>query len=189
MNKLMKTVVASALGLSLIVSVVGVSLAADPAPTAIPKITQGQRGPMNGRGIGMGAGPGYQGNSGRVGDLLGITAEEIHAERAAGKSLAQIAQDKGIDEATLVATILDARKAALDARVAAGTLTQEQADAAYAQMQTRVKESVNRTAVGSNPSGTPLGLGWGRASRGASAQQGLGMGQGDPNRFGGQFNR
>jgi hypothetical protein len=54
--------------------------------------------------------------------LLGLTSQEIQAERLAGKSLVQIAATKGINEDTLVNAILAAQREALQARVTAGTL-------------------------------------------------------------------
>jgi hypothetical protein len=113
-----------------------------------------------------------------------MTADQIRAERLAGKSLAQIAAAKGVSEDRLVESMLAARKKLLDDRVAAGTVTQAQADAAYAQMQSRIAASVQRTAVGPNRPADDqcLGLGWGRASQnGARAgfgQSGQGTGPG-----------
>ncbi|MCL5961517.1 MAG: YckD family protein [Chloroflexi bacterium] len=187
MNRVVKVVAASAVGLSMLVGSVGAALAADPTP--VPQAQQWQRGQMAGRGAGNGGGPGFQAISGPVAELLGMSAADIHAERVAGKSLAEIAQAKGVSDAQLVDTILAARKSALDARVRAGTLTQEQADTAYQQMQTRVKESVNRTTVGPNPAATGLGLGWGRGAGAGYGQSGQGTGPGLFHRYGRGMNR
>lgn len=185
MNRVVKAVVGGALGLSMLVGVAGAAFAAD--PPAAPQGQQWQRGAGAGRGLGAG----YQAISGPIAELLGMTAADIHAERVAGKSLAQIAQAKGVSEDQLVEAMLAARKSALDARVKAGTLTQEQADAAYQQMQTRIKESVNRTAVGPNrpEDGLGLGLGWGRGFKAGPGQAGQGTGPGLAHRYGGRINR
>lgn len=110
-----------------------------------------------GPGTGMGAGapgmmrrgaPAWAGQPEEVATLLGMTAEQIQAERLAGKSLAQIAADKGISENALISTILDAKKADLAALVADGKLTQAQADLMIEHMQAQVKTMVERTGVG-----------------------------------------
>lgn len=92
---------------------------------------QGQRGP---------GGPGMMGGGGQVASILGITQEELRAEFQAGKSLAQIAQEKGISRDTLKQKLLDARKAELDAAVQAGRLTAERRD----QMMQRMTANIDR---------------------------------------------
>ena len=99
--------------------------------------------------MGRGA-PEWAGFEEAVATKLGMSQAQIQAERLAGKSLAQIAAAKGVNEETLKATILAAKKADLDAAVAAGTLTQTQAGAIYAHMQTQVPAMINRTTVGPN---------------------------------------
>ena len=106
---------------------------------------------------GMGAGmageqgrgaPAWAGQPDAVADLLGMKAEDIQAARQAGKSLAQIADDKDISEDKLISTILGAKKAILDKLVADGKLTQAQMNLMVEQMQTQVKTMVERTTVG-----------------------------------------
>ncbi|MDI6692542.1 MAG: hypothetical protein QMD76_04440 [Anaerosomatales bacterium] len=103
-------------------------------------------------------------------DLTGLSTTDIQAKRAAGESIADIAKSEGVDPDDVVAKALEARKALLDQKVADGTITQEQADAAYAQMQERLTERVTTTATG-RPSwaGQGQGLGGGRgAGRGGN---------------------
>ena len=103
-------------------------------------------------GAGMrGGAPEWAGLEEEVATLLSMTQEQIQSERLAGKSLVQIAAAKNVNEQTLTSTILTAKKAELDAQVAAGKLTQAQADAVYAHMQTQVPAMINRTTVGPNP--------------------------------------
>jgi hypothetical protein len=83
-----------------------------------------------------------------VAEALGVTTDELYALRAEGKSIAQIADDKGVALEAVTATMLQTHKAALDARVAAGTVTQEQADAMLGFMQTRIDAMVQATGVG-----------------------------------------
>jgi len=62
-------------------------------------------------------------------EALGLTVDELKADLAAGKTPPQIAQEKGLDEATFKANLQTARNKVLDQFVAAGKLTQAQADA------------------------------------------------------------
>lgn len=99
-------------------------------------------------GMMRGGAPEWAGESGAVEALLGMTADQIQAERSAGKSLAQIAAAKGISEEALINTILDAKKAQLAQLVTDGKLTQERVDLMVERMQAQVKAMVERTNVG-----------------------------------------
>lgn len=66
---------------------------------------------------------------------LGITVEELSTQLRSGQTLAQIAQANNTTEQDVVNAALAAARSRLDAAVAAGTLTQAQADAAYTQLQ------------------------------------------------------
>ena len=103
-----------------------------------------------------------------VADLTGLSVEEVQAQRAEGNSAAEIAEANGVSTETVVDEALAARKTILDAKVADGTITQEQADAAYAQMSQRVTERVS-----TEESGRPSWAGGGSASG-----RGMGGGQG-----------
>jgi hypothetical protein len=92
--------------------------------------------------------PAWAGQPDAVEKLLDMTDDEIHVQRLAGKSLAQIAEAKGVGKDQLVKAILDAKKAILDEQVKAEKLTQAQADAIYAHMQQQVPVMVDRTGVG-----------------------------------------
>ena len=113
------------------------------------------QGPARGFGPGTGMGgmmrrgaPEWAGQPEELQALLGMTAEEIQAERLAGNSLVEIAQAKGVSEEKLIETILNAKKANLTELVDEGKLTQAQADYMIKQMQTRVETMVERTSVG-----------------------------------------
>ena len=80
---------------------------------------------------------GWQGGatcSETVGDLLGLTHEEIEAQRHEGKSMVEIAAAQGVTEDTLVEAILAAK--------------QEQSDRMFQHMEQRTIEALNRTTVG-----------------------------------------
>jgi hypothetical protein len=98
--------------------------------------SRGQRG-QQGQGQ---RGPGMPGPGQAVADLLGMTPQEIRTEFQAGKSLAQIAEAKGVSRDALKAKILETQKARLDAAVAAGRMTAEQAQ----QIATRQATNVDR---------------------------------------------
>lgn len=152
----------------------GTALAAGPATTMAQGFGPGSGAAATpGTCVGAGAAgmmrrgaPEWAGESEAVEALLGMTAEELQAERLAGKSLVQIAAAKNISEETLISTIMDAKKAELAKLVADGKLTQAQMDLMLERMQTQVKTMVERTSVG-RASEQPQGRsGMGRGARG-----------------------
>lgn len=75
-------------------------------------------------------------------EYLGLTGAQLREQRQAGRSLAQIAvaQGKSVDD--LRQAMLAAAKTRLDARVAAGKLTAERAQAALTRLQARIARLV-----------------------------------------------
>lgn len=157
-----KLITISILAAALAALLAGTALAAGPIATTAQGFGPGNgihapgtglTAPATGFGPGAGAmlrrgAPEWAGESEAVEALLGMTAEQLHAERLAGKSLAQIAASKGLSEETLIQTILDAKKAELAKLVADGKLTQAQMDLMVERMQTQIKAMVERTGVG-----------------------------------------
>jgi len=82
---------------------------------------------------------GYGVMSDAIAKLLGMSQEQIQTEREAGKSIAEIAQEKNINEQTLIGGMLEARKQNLQEAVSNGYLTQEQADKRLGWMNERIK--------------------------------------------------
>jgi uncharacterized protein YidB (DUF937 family) len=80
-------------------------------------------------------------------ELLGLTAEEIHDQRLAGASLAEIAAAQGVSEAELVAALTDGINERLAQAVTDGKLTQAEADEIAASALTRTTEMVNDASV------------------------------------------
>lgn len=80
--------------------------------------------------------------------MLDMTHQDLYNQMAAGKSLAQIAAEKGVTEQQLVDGIMAGRKAALDEAVAAGRMTRNQADAMLGYMQNNLKTMVNTPGMG-----------------------------------------
>ena len=63
-----------------------------------------------------------------VAGLLGFSEEELHEEKDGGKTLAQIAGEKGISTDQVVNTITEKGGELVDAEVAAGNVTPEKAE-------------------------------------------------------------
>jgi hypothetical protein len=194
-----KVIVSGVAGLLMLGTVVG-SVSAQTPPAEPPAASQGWsqqqqqnlqgRGPgymqnQQGRGLAyqqdfQGRGMGYTQAEAPVAKALGITVEDLHAQRLAGKSLAQIAEEKGVSTEAVVDAMVASKEAALDARVEAGALTQEQANTALETMKARIAESINRTEVGPNrpADGQGLSLAFGRGAMGQQLgpQDGTGFG-------------
>ncbi|QHT62891.1 hypothetical protein GXP70_24995 [Paenibacillus lycopersici] len=109
----------------------------------LDKMVDGQTSLGQGRGKGMGGRGGMMGHGGfgigfgktdltASAKLLGMSEEDLQTALKAGKSLADVAKEKGVD----VQTLIDAQKQtivdSLNTAVAAGKMTQEQADKAIA---------------------------------------------------------
>ncbi|MGE5590400.1 MAG: hypothetical protein ACM3ZA_07265 [Bacillota bacterium] len=113
--------------------------------------------------------------SDQVASLLGMSLTDLQAARQSGKSLAEIAAEKGISRDTLVADLLKLHQDAVAARVADGKLTQAQADQITAAMESRIEAMVD--AVGTGPAGRGCGgAGRGRMGGGMGGRSGMGSG-------------
>lgn len=110
-----------------------------------------------------------------VAEFLGLAPEAIAAERAAGQSLADIAEEQGKDAGGLVKTILSAKQDQIQQAVADGQLTQDRADTMLETMTERVTERVADPAMGprGGDGGSRGGMG-----RGVGGGTGGGMGFG-----------
>ncbi|MDA8222184.1 DUF2680 domain-containing protein [Desulfosporosinus sp.] len=118
--------------------------------------------------------------------LTSKTVEQVTAERATGKTYATIADEAGKLE-DFKAQTLEQKKAILDQRVAAGNLTQEQADSIYNSLKTNQAtcDGTGSAAIGkSTGAGFGLGLvqgmgqGMGRKGNNAGQHAGGGFGGG-----------
>jgi hypothetical protein len=110
---------------------VGVSsvMAADTSSSSAPFISR----------CGQSIQKGYGMMSDTITKLLGMSQEQIQTEREAGKSIVEIAQEKNINEQTLIGSMLEARKQNLQEAVSNGYLTQKQADERLEWMNERIK--------------------------------------------------
>jgi hypothetical protein len=83
-----------------------------------------------------------------IADALGITVDELKAARSEGKSVADIAAEKGVKVDDIVAKMIEVRKATLEQLVKDGKITPEQMDAMLEKMEARMKRALERDPVG-----------------------------------------
>ena len=106
---------------------------------------------------GPGGPHGHRGGPGGVRGLetaattLGMTVGELRAALQGGQSLADVAQSKGVSRDRLVGALVDAANKHLAEDVAAGRLTQAQADARAAELTARMSEQVDRKGLPAKP--------------------------------------
>lgn len=81
---------------------------------------------------------------------LGMTNQDLYNQMAAGKSMAQIAAEKGITEQQLMDSIMASRRAAYDQAVQAGYMTRMNADTMLENINSNLKMMVNDQGYGSN---------------------------------------
>ena len=89
--------------------------------------------------------------------VLGMSVEDLRSALEGGKSLAAVAQEKGIDVAKVVDALVAEFKAHLDQEVAAGIHTQAEADQKLADARARLEAFVNGTAPAGGFGGGPHG--------------------------------
>jgi hypothetical protein len=93
-------------------------------------------GMMSGYGRGAGTGPMHTYMVEAFAQALGLTVEDVQAQFDAGATMWQIASDQGLSDEEVQGVMIQARTAALNAMVADGVLTQEQADFMLERMNT-----------------------------------------------------
>ena len=106
-----------------------------------------------------------------VAQLTGLSVDDIAAKRAEGESLEQIAKSEGVSSDKVIDEALAVRRQMLDAKVKDGSITQEQADQALANIESRLNSRIQSTAPGR---GGGYGMGSGRGGGGSGACAGAG---------------
>jgi hypothetical protein len=103
-------------------------------------------------------------------DALGMTVDEVWAAKADGKTLAELALEKGMSAEELAAAIAEIRSSEIDNLVNEGKVTQESANAAKANIEANVERAVNQECAGTctGVRGGGNGCGLGRTPRGAA---------------------
>jgi len=81
-------------------------------------------------------------------EKLGMELADLQTELDNGKTIAALAEEKGVDTQTIIDAYLAQVKAKLDEKVASGEMTQEQADAHLEQAKTRATEKMDSTWEG-----------------------------------------
>lgn len=81
-------------------------------------------------------------------EKLGMELEDLLTELENGKTIAALAEEKGVDTQTIVDAYLAQVKEKLDEKVAGGDITQEQADLQLEQAKTRATEKLTGTWEG-----------------------------------------
>jgi hypothetical protein len=81
-------------------------------------------------------------------DKLGIKLTDLLTELQGGKSIADVAGEKGVDTQVIVDAYLAQIKGNLDEAVTAGRITQKQADYQLQQMEQRVTDQLDNTGLG-----------------------------------------
>ena len=143
-------------GAALLVAVfVATVAAADPTPTATPPSDRGTV----------------------LTELLGLSRDEITDLRHDGLTLAEIASKQGIEVQPLIDALRARWTERIEARVANGALTDEQATALKEQVETRARDVVNRTTPG-GMQGMAVGAGRGTGNGIGPRAAGPGTGTG-----------
>lgn len=81
-------------------------------------------------------------------DALGITLDDLNYELNNGKTVASLAEEKGVEYADLVTMLAGAHHDALESAVSDGILTQEQADDLLTQMAGRYEWMLDNMSSG-----------------------------------------
>lgn len=92
-------------------------------------------------------------------ETLGLTEDELRAELADGATLADVADQEGVEVDDLVDDIVAAATAQIEERVDAGDLTQERADEITADLTERVTTMVEQGGPARDGEGGPRGRG------------------------------
>ena len=119
------------------------------------------RGPGAGPAAGGGPGAGLEGvTHGAIAAALGMSSEELFTAVRTGKTVAQLAQEKGVDPETVVKAALEAHDKVLDEQVQAGRISQEQADWMDSHMETRIRAMLAGQYGPGMRGGPGFGPGW-----------------------------
>jgi polyhydroxyalkanoate synthesis regulator phasin len=120
-------------------------------------------------------------------DQLGLTVDELLAELEDGRSIADVAEQRGVDAQTIADAYIAVRTERLDEAVAEGRITQEQADEMLAHVTEEMAEHLNEPFDEEHGSGDCQDEPFGDFGRGGQrdGQQPSGRGPGGKGRFDG----
>jgi hypothetical protein len=142
LKKALQNRVDAAVAAGSITEVEGETLKARIAAEEYPLLGFGHHG---GPGFGHHGGPGFGHHLAAAATYLGLSETELQTQLAGGKTLADVAKAQGKTVDGLVAALVADEKKELDAAVAAGRLTQAQANEMLANAEQRFTDLVNGT--------------------------------------------
>ncbi|HUS61853.1 MAG TPA: hypothetical protein VMY34_06625 [Acidimicrobiales bacterium] len=132
---------------------------------------------------GMKRGPGHDGPFADLtiaAKAIGITEEQLRTDMHAGKSIAQVAEAKGVEVDAVVKALVDDAKAHMAEHVVAGRMTQADADKRAENLEARVTEMVNAEGGAKHRGpGGPGGPGFGMKANLSVAAKALGISEAD----------
>jgi len=136
-----------------------------------------------GTGKGMAAGLGRNGGSLAVivSDVLGMSRTDLAAERQAGKTLFDIAAEKGVGQDQLVESVLAKRQAGLQQALNDNKISEEQYNQCVQAMKENIEKNLSRVETGPNGAGKGKANGQGK---GQGLNNGNGQGRGAANSYG-----
>ncbi|KXG44313.1 hypothetical protein TEPIDINF_001845 [Tepidibacillus infernus] len=164
--KLQKVLFASALvGAMGVGAMIGpVVSQADTTPVTAPAQVQQ---PTNWQPMGMRMGQYFAGSMHEiVAEKIGITADELYAQRTSGKSIEQIAEEKGVTTEQLLEVLVAAKTEQLDQLVKDKVITEDQKNYILERMKVNMEAAITRTEVGPRMGGQWNGQGMRGAGRG-----------------------
>jgi hypothetical protein len=148
----------------------GAVAAASPAPTTPVTIAPAAT-------TAPAATPGPATATGTIAAILGLTDAQVMELRRQGLSLAQIAEREKVDPQRLVDALVAQWSARVDARLAAGAITADQATTLKANVAIRAKAMVYEVTLG-GMRGAAIGAGPNGVMRGMGGDAGMGAGAG-----------
>jgi hypothetical protein len=176
MNMFKKVLIGISLAVVLVLSVVVIVFAQEPTEPGEGFCPFGGTCGRLGGGFGMG-GFGYRGTMPSIlAEELGMTLDELSAALAEGKTVAELAAERGVSLEDLVAALIAQRAEALSQAVADGDLTQEQADWMLEEMTEHLAWRLENVGWGGDGGGCGMrGGGWGMQGSGQGYRGGRGM--------------
>lgn len=81
-------------------------------------------------------------------EAIGISEDELQTALDSGATIAEVAEANGVDRAVVIDAMVDAKAERIEAKVAEGRITQEEADAKLAQTESRITDRVTGTESG-----------------------------------------
>jgi hypothetical protein len=107
--------------------------------------------------------------------ILGLTQAQVRELRQDGLSLAQIAEGQNVDPQKLVEALMTQWQVRIEARVANGGLTAEEATQLKSQLETKARDMVYKMTLG-GMQGAAVGAGPNGAEAGNGPRDGTGQG-------------